>query len=726
MKKIFLFLILSPMLVNAQLKYPDTRKNDIVDGYFETYKVADPYRWLEDDNSSETKEWVKAENKVTDEYLSTIPFREKLRARLKELFNYTRYSAPFKKGEYYYFFKNDGLQNQSVLFRQRGMAGQPEIFLDPNTLSKEGTAALGSYTFSKSGKYFAYTIAVAGSDWQEGRVLETATGKVLTDKIEWIKFGGFSWKGDEGFYYSGYEKPEEKSKLSGQNQFNIVRFHEMGKTQLEDKLVFVDRENPFRYASVSLTEDERFAVLTVSQGTDGNEVYFLDNKSNGMIRFETLIGGFEHNNTVVDNSGGRLLVLTNDEAPNYKLVAIRTYSPREKEEEETKRRLKGYTEEQWEKMEKRENWRTILPEKKDMALQEVAACGGFLFATYLKDASSRVYQYTYEGKLVREIKLPGLGTAGGFSGERKDKELFYTFSSFNMPATIYRFELVTGKSTLFRRNEPKVRTDDLVTEQVFFKSKDGTRVPMFLTYKKGMVKNGQNPVMMYGYGGFNVALTPGFGTSNAFFIQQGGIYVSVNLRGGSEYGEKWHKAGMFEKKQNVFDDFIAAAEYLINQKYTSSQKLAISGGSNGGLLVGAVMTQRPELFKVAIPEVGVLDMLRYHKFTVGWGWAVEYGNPDSAQHFPYLYKYSPYHNLKPNTTYPATMVTTGDHDDRVVPAHSFKFAARLQEYHNGKDPVLIRVETNAGHGAGKPLSKQIDESTDIWSFVMYNLGMSFQ
>ena len=726
MKKLFLLTLMAPLFTQAQLNYPATRKGEQVDGYFKEFKIADPYRWLEDDNSSETKEWVKAENKVTFDYLSNIPFRSKVKDRLNELWNYTRYSAPFKKGEYYYFFKNDGLQNQAVLYRQRGMAEQPEVFLDPNKLSKDGTAALGSYGFSKSGKYFGYTVAVAGSDWQEGYIMETFTGRVLSDKIEWIKFGGFSWKGDEGFYYSGYEKPKEKELLSGQNQFNIVKYHTLGKMQEEDKLVFVDRENPFRFAFVSLTEDERYQVLTVAQGTDGNEVYFLDNHSNGMNRFEYLIEGFKNNNTVIDNSGGRLLILTNDEAPNYRLVSIKTYTPREKEEEETKRRLKGYTEEQWEEKEKKENWRTIIPERKDMAMQEVSACGGFLFVTYLKDASSRVYQYTYSGKLVREIKLPGLGTAFGFGGEKKDKELFFSYSSFSTPNSIYRYELATGKTTLIRKNEPKISTANLVTQQVFFKSKDGTRVPMFLTYKKGMLKNGDNPVMMYGYGGFNVALTPSFSTSLAFFIQQGGIYASVNLRGGSEYGERWHKAGMFEKKQNVFDDFIAAGEFLISEKYTNNQKLAIMGGSNGGLLVGAVMTQRPDLFRVAIPQVGVMDMLRYHKFTVGWGWASELGSPDSIEHFKNLIKYSPYHNLKEGAAYPATLITTGDHDDRVVPAHSFKFAARLQEYHKGANPVLIRIETNAGHGAGKPTSKQIEESADIWSFVMYNLGMQLQ
>jgi prolyl oligopeptidase len=729
MKRVSLVLLLAiPFLSYSQLKYPVTKKVDLTEGYFSKYKVEDPYRWLEDDNSPETKEWVKAENQVTSNYLATIPFREKVRDRLKELWNYTRYSSPIKKGQYYYYFKNDGLQNQSVLYRQMGATGKPEIFLDPNKLSKEGIAAIGSISFSKTGKYFAYTVAVAGSDWQEGHVIETATGKELGDKIEWIKFGGFSWKADEGFYYSGYEKPDEKTKMSGQNQNNIVRYHKLGAEQKDDQLAYVDLENPLRYANVDVTEDNRFLVLSVSEGTNGNELFFIDTYDKGPVRFNELVPGFNTNSSLIDNNGSRLLVLTNEDAPNYRVVSIHPVGSEEREERETRIRKgnKPLDREKAEEEERKETWRTVIPERKDMALQSVSTSGGFLFCSYLKDASTRVYQYTYDGKLVREVKLPGLGTASGFSGDRKDGELFYSFSSFNTPPSIYRYDIKTGISTLFRKTEVKIKTDDLVTEQVFFKSKDGTKVPMFITYKKGMQKTGDNPVLMYGYGGFNIPVTPSFSVSNAFFMEQGGIYVSVNLRGGSEYGEKWHEAGMFEKKQNVFDDFIAAAEYLIKEKYTSSEKLAIRGGSNGGLLVGAVMTQRPDLFKVALPAVGVMDMLRYHKFTVGWGWAVEYGNPDSVASFPYLYKYSPYHNLKPGVRYPATLVTTADHDDRVVPAHSFKFISRLQEYNAGNNPVLIRIETNAGHGAGKPTSKQIDEATDIWSFTMYNLGMSFK
>ena len=701
MKKLLFILVINlPLALLAQIQYPQTKKDSTVDDYNGT-KVADPYRWLEDDNSDATKQWVKEQNKVTSDYLATIPQREKVKKRLEELWNYPKYSSPFKKADYYYFFKNDGMQNQSVMYQQKGLDGKPGEFLNPNTLNKEGIAALGSTSFSLTGKYFAYTIAVAGSDWQEGYVMETATKKMIKDKIQWIKFGGFSWKGDEGFYYTGYDQPDEKSKLSKQNQFNKVFYHKIGTEQSEDKLIYEDKNKPLRYYGAGLTEDEHFLLLNISEGTSGGEVWIRDMKNAASDKFQLLVPGFATNPNVIDNNGDKILLHTNDDAPNYKVVLVDPKHP------------------------EKENWKIIIPEKEE-ALQSIGTGGGYLFASYLKDASTKVYQYTYDGKLVSEIKLPGIGTASGFGGEKKDKEFFYTFSSFSTPPSIYRYNITTGQSTLFRKTEVKIKTDDFVTEQVFFTSKDGTKVPMFLTYKKGMVRNGQNPTLIYGYGGFNIPVTPGFSTSNAFFVEQGGIYVVVNLRGGSEYGEIWHEAGMLDKKQNVFDDFIGAAEYLIKEKYTNNQKTAIRGGSNGGLLVGAAMTQRPDLFKVALPAVGVMDMLRFHRFTVGWGWAVEYGNADSAKQFPYLYKYSPYHNLKQGVSYPATLVTTGDHDDRVVPAHSFKFASRLQEYNTGNSPMLIRVETNAGHGAGKPTSKQIDEATDVWSFVMYNLGMPFK
>ena len=701
MKKIVSFFFLfAPLSIFAQLVYPETKKGDVTDNY-NGIKVADPYRWLEDDNSDATKEWVKAQNKVTFDYLATIPQRDKVKKRLEELWNYPRYSSPFKKAQYYYYFKNDGLQNQSVMYRQNGLTGKPDEFLNPNTLNKEGIAALAGTSFSKTGKYFAYSIAVAGSDWQDIFVMESGTQKIMKDKIEWTKFGGANWNGDDGFYYSGYDKPDEQSKLSKQNLFHKVFYHKLGTDQSKDLLIHEDKEHPLRFHGAGLTEDGRFLILNVSEGTSGGELWYWEKKDPSQTKFKLLIPGFSSDPDLIDNNGGKLLLRTNDGAPNFQVVLVDPKNPG------------------------KENWKIIIPEKEE-ALQSVGTGGGFLFASYLKDASSKIYQFTYDGKLVREIKLPGIGSASGFGGEKEDKEFFYTFSSFSTPPSIYRYSIATGQSTLFRKTEVKVKTEDFVTEQVFFSSKDGTKVPMFLTYKKGMVRNGQNPVLLYGYGGFNIPVTPGFSTSNAFFIEQGGIYVSVTLRGGSEYGEKWHKAGMLDKKQNVFDDFIGAAEHLIKEKYTNNQKIAIRGGSNGGLLVGAAMTQRPDLFKVALPAVGVMDMLRFHKFTVGWGWAVEYGNADSASQFPYLYKYSPYHNLKPGISYPATLVTTADHDDRVVPAHSFKFASRLQEYNAGNSPVLIRIETNAGHGAGKPTSKQIEETTDIWSFVMYNLGMPFK
>ncbi|PZR25614.1 MAG: S9 family peptidase [Citrobacter freundii] len=700
MKKLFLILLISsPLTPMAQIKYPDTKKISVTDDYHGT-KVEDPYRWLEDDNAEATKNWVKEENKVTLEYLATIPIRDRVRARLEKLWDYPRFSSPFKKSGYFYFFKNDGLQNQPVLYRQRGINDDPEEFLNPNTLNKEGIAALGGFNFSKSGKYFSYSIAVAGSDWQEVYVMETATKKLLPDTVRWVKFSSFSWNGDDGFYYSGYDKPNEETKLSKQNQFHKVFYHKLGTAQSQDKLVYEDKKHPLRYHSASLTEDLRFLIVYVAEGTSGSEIWFRDLKDPAQKTFKQLIPGFATDAEVVDNDGGRLLVRTNDDAPNFKLVSIDPKKPEKK------------------------NWQEIIPEKAE-ALQAVSTGGGFLFADYLKDASTRVYQHAYDGKFVREIMLPGIGSASGFGSERADKDFFYSYSSFATPPAIYRYDIATGKSTLFRETKVNMQTSDFITEQVFFNTDKQTKVPVFLTYKKGLKKDGKNPVLLYGYGGFNVAVTPAFSVSNAFFIEQGGIYAVVTLRGGSEYGEKWHKAGMLDKKQNVFNDFINAAEYLISAGYTSPSKIAIRGGSNGGLLVGAVMTQRPELFKVALPAVGVMDMLRFHKFTVGWGWVTEYGSADSVNQFPYLYKYSPYHNLKPGVKYPATLVTTADHDDRVVPAHSFKFAARLQEYNKGSNPVLIRIDTDAGHGAGKPTSKAIDEAADTWSFVMHNLGMPF-
>jgi prolyl oligopeptidase len=701
MKKLFsLLLLLFPVLLSAQLVYPETKKTDVKEDYHGT-TVADPYRWLEDDNSEETKKWVQAQNEVTNAYLSSIPDREKVKKRLEELWNYPRYGSPSKKGEYYYFSKNDGLQNQSVIYRQKGLNGKPEVFFDPNKLSSDGTAALGAWSFSRNNKYIGYTVAMSGSDWQEAFILDAATGKKLDDNLKWIKFSGLSWKADEGFFYSRYPEPDEKSKLSRQNQFHQVWYHKVGTPQSEDVLIHKDDAHPLRNMGGGLTEDNRFLIISMSEGTSGGEIWVKDLKDPNQKEISLLIPGFKTSPSVITNVGDKLLVRTNDDAPNYKVVLIDPKNPA------------------------KENWKTVIAEKEEVLLG-VGTGGGYLFASYLKDASTRVYQHKYDGSLVREIKLPGIGSAGGFGGDKDSKEFFYTFSSFSYPPTIFRYDIEGGESTLFRKTEVKFDVSKFETKQVFFTSKDGTKVPMFLTYKKGMKLDGNNPTLIYGYGGFNIPSTPGFSVSNAFFMEQGGIYAVVNLRGGSEYGEKWHKAGMKENKQNVFDDFIGAAEYLIKEKYTNNQKIAIRGGSNGGLLVGAAMTQRPDLFKVAIPQVGVMDMLRYHKFTIGWAWAVEYGRSDSADAFKYLSKYSPLHNIKPGVSYPATIITTADHDDRVVPAHSFKFAAALQSAHAGTAPTVIRIETKAGHGAGKPTSKQIEEAADIWSFTMYNLGMMYK
>ena len=701
MKRLLITLVwLIPVALFGQLKYPDTKKENIVDDY-NGVKVEDPYRWLEDDNSEQTKAWVQEENKVTFDYLSKIPYRDKIKKRIEEMWNYPKYGAPFQKEDHYYFQKNDGLQNQSVWFTQKGLTGKPEVFIDPNKLSDDGTVSLGGINFSLHGKYAAYTIQKSGSDWQEGYVMDVATKKLLSDKLTWLKFTGFSWKGDEGFYYSRFPEPTGEDQLKGKNTNQQVYYHKVGTEQSEDKLMYEDKDHPLRSAGVGLTEDERFLILGTSEGTSGGEVWTWDTKDPSQTKFSLLIPGFATDPNVIDNAGDKLLVQTNDGAPNFKVVLIDPKDPG------------------------RENWKVIIPEQKE-ALQTVSTGGGYLFASYLKDASTKVYQYTYEGKLVREIKLPGIGTAGGFGTERKHDHFFYTYTSFNYPPTIFKYDIKTGQSTLFRKTEVKFKPEDYEVKQVFVTSKDGTRVPMFLTYKKGIVLNGNNPTLMYGYGGFNIPITPSFSPSIVFFLEQGGVYASVCMRGGSEYGEDWHKGGMLDKKQNVFDDFISSGEWLINNKYTNSGKLAIQGGSNGGLLIGACMTQRPDLFKVAVPQVGVMDMLRYHKFTIGYAWSVEYGSSDNPGQFKYLYKYSPLHNLKPGVKYPATFITTADHDDRVVPAHSFKFAATLQADNASDNPTLIRVETKAGHGGGMPTSKRIELATDIWSFVMYNLGMNFR
>lgn len=690
------------MAQQAGIVYPATMKTDTVDDYHGV-KIADPYRWLEDDHSEATAAWVKEENAVTNAYLAKIPFRDAIKQRLSVLWNYPKTGAPFREGEYYYYYKNDGLQNQSVLYRQKGLEGAPEVFLDPNKLSASGTTALGSVSFSNDHRYAAYLLSGAGSDWQQAFVMDVATKTLLPDKLEWIKFSGLSWKG-EGFYYSRYDAPDEKNRLSQKNEFQKVYFHRLGTSQEQDELVYVDKEHPLRNANVSVTEDERFLILQTSEGTSGAEIWYRDLQNAAQKDFKLLIKGFDFQPGVIDNIGGKLLVHTNHDAPNYKVVLVDPEHP------------------------EKENWQTIVPEKPEV-LSSAGVAAGHLFVGYLKDASERMYQYEIGpgAKAVpREVILPGIGSVTGFNGKKDDKVLFYSFNSFTTPGTIYKYDVASGKSTLYTRPTLNFNPDEYETRQVFFNSKDGTRVPIFLSYKKGLQLNGRNPVLLYGYGGFNIPMTPGFSPSNLLFMEQGGIYAVVNLRGGSEYGEAWHKAGMLEHKQNVFDDFIGAAEYLVQQKYTNTSRIAIRGGSNGGLLVGACMTQRPDLFKVALPAVGVMDMLRYQQFTIGWAWAVEYGRSDNPEQFSYLLKYSPLHNLKPGTAYPATLVTTADHDDRVVPAHSFKFAATLQACQAGPNPVLIRIETQAGHGSGKPTSKQIDEATDVWAFTLYNLGVDFK
>lgn len=701
MKKIFFttFMMLIAANCISQIKYPNTKKVKQEDNYFGTV-VNDPYRWLEDDNSEETKEWVIEENKTTNQYLESIPYRNQIKKELSEMWNYPKYSAPSKRGDYYYYYKNDGLQNQSVLYRQTDLNAPSEVFIDPNTMSKDGTAAISSPSFSKNYKYAAYMESQAGSDWQVAYIMQVADKKLLTDKIEYIKFSGLSWDSDDGFYYSRYPVPDEKSKLTNKNTNQAVYYHIVGTPQREDKLIFEDKEHPMRSVGAGLTEDKRFLIIRLSEGTSGTELWVKDTKD-PKGKFIQIIKGFDTEAGIVDNIGGKLLVRTNTDAPNYKIVMIDPAHP------------------------EKSNWKTIVAEKDDF-LSGAGTAGGKIFLSYLKDVASRVYRIDYDGKNQIEVSLPGIGTASGFAARKEDKTLFYTFTSFNYPPTIFKLDIHSNSSTLFRKSDLKMNTDVLETKQVFFTSKDGTKVPMFIMYKKGMKLNRQNPVMLYGYGGFNAPMTPGFSVSNAYFVDKGGIYVVVNLRGGNEYGEKWHKAGMLQNKQNVFDDMIGAAEYLIKENYTNPGKLAVRGGSNGGLLVGAVMTQRPDLFKVAIPQVGVMDMLRYHLFTIGWAWATEYGRSDNEADFKNLYGYSPLHNLKNGASYPATLITTADHDDRVVPAHSFKFAATLQEYNAGPNPVLIRIETKAGHGAGKPTSKQIEEATDIWSFVMYNLGMEFK
>jgi len=669
---------------------------DTTTTYFGT-KVADPYRWLENDQAADTREWVQAENKVTQDYLSKIPYREAIRQRLTKLWNYEKYTAPYKEGKYTYFSKNTGLQSQNVVYRQLG-TGAPEVFLDPNTFSKDGTTSLAGISFTHDGSLAAYQISEGGSDWRKVIVLNTATKAIVGDTLKDVKFGGLAWRGNAGLYYSSYDKPKAGSQLAGKTQIHKLYYHKLGTPQSSDKLIFGGEKDPNRYISAYLTEDERFLVISANNTTTGNKLYLQDLSKPGSA-IVNVVADEKNDVNVVDNVGSKLYLHTNYQAPNFRLVTVDAAAPQQA------------------------NWKNLIPETKNVL--DVSTVGGKIFATYLKDATSLVEEYDLAGKKLRTIALPGVGAVSGFRGKTQDKETYYTFTSYTYPPTIFKYDIATGQSAVFKKAGVQFDPSKFESKQVFYNSKDGTRIPMLITYKKGLVLNGKNPTLLYAYGGFNISLTPGFSTSNIILLENGGVYAVPNLRGGGEYGEAWHNAGTKLQKQNVFDDYIAAAEYLIKNNYTSKDYLAISGGSNGGLLVGATMSQRPDLFKVAFPAVGVMDMLRYNQFTAGAGWAYDYGTAqDSPEMFQYLYKYSPYHSLKP-AVYPATMITTADHDDRVVPAHSFKFASRLQESQQGPAPVLIRVETKAGHGAGRSTAQVISEQTDKWAFMFENMGVKY-
>lgn len=679
---------------SKSIHYPETRKDKTVDDYFGT-KVNDPYRWLEDDRSVETAGWVKLQNQVTNAYLEQIPFRNQLKTRLEQLWNYEKIKEPFIEGDFSYYFKNDGLQNQSVLYR-KDAAGKETVFLDPNTFSKEGTTSLGELAFSKDGSKVAYSISEGGSDWRKVIVMDALSKQIIGDTLLDVKFSGLSWKGNEGFYYSSYEKPEG-SELSAKTDQHKLYFHTLGTTQKEDKVIFGEDQKR-RYVGGSVTEDDRYLVITAATSTYGNELYIQD-LTKPQSPIVTIVDNFDSDNTIIDNEGTKLFIVTDKNAPNKRIVTVDFSNP------------------------KPENWKDLIPETTQVL--EPTTCSGYIFAHYMKDAVSLVKQYDYSGKLLREIQLPGLGTADGFSGKKKDKTAYYTFTNYITPATIFAFEPNSGISEVYRKSKCQFQSENYESKQVFYTSKDGTKIPMLITHKKGLKLDGKNPTILYGYGGFNISLTPNFSIANAVWMENGGVFAVPNLRGGGEYGKEWHDAGTQLRKQNVFDDFIAAAEYLVKEKYTSSDFLAIRGGSNGGLLVGAVMTQRPDLAKVALPAVGVLDMLRYHTFTAGAGWAYDYGTAqDSAAMFAYLKDYSPLHNIKKGVQYPATMITTGDHDDRVVPAHSFKFAAELQSKQSGENPVLIRIDVKAGHGAGKSVTATIQENADIQAFTLFNMGIS--
>ena len=687
--------------LQAQLQYPITKKVIQSDDYFGT-KVTDPYRWLEDDKSDETKEWVKEQNVVTQSYLSTINYRKSFQKEIEKVFNYPKYSAPFRKGEWFYFYKNDGLQNQSVLYRQKGLQSTVEVVIDPNKLSPDGTTRLQLFSLSKDGNYAVVGLSKGGSDWQTYYVRDMKTGKDLADELKWVKISGAAWKGN-GFYYSRYPSPEKgASDLSAKNENHQVFYHTVGTAQSADLLVYENKENLQRFNTASTSEDERFLYLNISdrgKGLDGNAIYFKDLNGAADTIFKAIVKNITNDNYgVIDNTESQFLLHTNAGAPNSKIISVDIANP-----DISKAKI-------------------VLAEKTE-PLQSASTAGGKLFVNYLKDVSTRTYVYDMKGKLLRELKYPGIGTGAGLDGQNDDKVVFYVFTSFTVPPTIYKYDIASGISTIFRKPEVNFNPADYDTKQVFYTSKDGTKIPMFIINKKGIKLDGNNVTLLYGYGGFNVNLDPAFSATLLPFLNAGGVYAQANLRGGGEYGEKWHQAGMLLNKQNVFDDFIAAGEYLIKQKYTDKSKLAIRGGSNGGLLVGAVINQRPDLFKVAIAQVGVMDMLRFHKFTIGWNWIADYGSSEKdSTNFKNLFAFSPLQNIKENLDYPAVLVTTADHDDRVVPAHSFKYIATLQEKYKGANPVLIRIDTNSGHGASNT-KKNIETIADIYSFIFYNMGV---
>ena len=680
---------------DEKMNYPQTRMDNTVDTYFGT-QVSDPYRWLEDDRSAETAQWVKAQNDFTFGYLSKIPYRQAIKEKLEKLWNYEKLSAPFTEGDYTYYYKNDGLQNQSVLYR-KDKEGKEEIFLNPNTFSKDGTTSLGDVAFSEDGSLVAYLISEGGSDWRKGIVLDAKTKKAIGDTLVDIKFSSVAWKGNEGFFYSSYDKPKG-SELSAKTDQHKLYYHKLGTSQKSDKLIFGGTPaEKYRYVSGTVSNDGKYLFISVANATSGNKLFVKD-LSNPKSSLVTITNNFDGDTGFVNNQGTTLFLETNINAPNGRLVKVDFKNPQP------------------------EHWQDVIPETKNVL--SITTAGKFLFAKYMVDALSQVKQYDYEGKLIREVKLPSIGSAGGFYAKKDETHTYFSFTNYAYPTQIYKMDLATGATELYWKPAIAFDATHYESKQVFYTSKDGTKIPMMITYKKGIKLNGKNPTLLYGYGGFNISLMPTFGVANAVWLELGGVYAVPNLRGGGEYGKQWHDAGTKMQKQNVFDDFIAAAEYLIKEKYTSPQYLAIRGGSNGGLLVGATMLQRPDLFKVALPAVGVLDMLRYHTFTAGAGWAYDYGtSDDSKEMFEYLKAYSPLHNVKQGVAYPATLITTGDHDDRVVPAHSFKFAAELQAKQTGNNPILIRIETNAGHGAGTPVSKTIEQNADLQAFTLWNMGI---